>query len=128
MTDSWRRYESSRDGRTSKCVVCGNEIYPQDPRYWKKAAGLRCASCHEASDEFQKPSNAPAAAGAPTPATPLKYCQCCNKPTTKLITQRLTDWSVIEICEDCDWLAFAQWKLKTLGLWRPTPKPEVKQE
>ncbi len=126
MSGEWRRYENSRDGRTSKCAVCGQDIGPNEPRYWSKGQGLRCVSCHEASNDFKTTS--PPAAGAKPPTIPTKFCQCCNRPSTNLIVQRLTDWSVIEICPDCDWLAFAQWKLKTLGLWRPTPKPEVKVE
>lgn len=124
MTGDWRRYESSRDGRSSKCVVCGHEIDAKEPRYWSKGQGLRCTSCHEASNDYRPPSSNPPAAGAPTPTSPLEYCAVCNAPTRDLITERLPDWTVIKICRQCDWLAHAQWKLKMLGLWRPTPKPE----
>ena len=122
MTDSWRRYESSRDGRVSVCGKCGKEIPPDAPRYWKKGEKLRCEACGGSEPAGDAPA-------PQTPGWPKTPCAACGDmhPTQDLITKQMPDWSEVRLCKSCAWLAKAQFGLKTLGLWRPTPKPEVKE-
>jgi hypothetical protein len=55
-------------------------------------------------------------------AVALVHCDCGHGSYAPVM-QRLSDWSTVTLCRDCDWLVNAQFKLKVLGVWRPVPKP-----
>lgn len=119
MTGDWRRYDSSNNGRTSKCSECGAEIGVDQVRFWNKnTKAVRCEACQGKEPQATTPATQPT----------THRCEVCGDPTPTVITLRMQDWSSVVVCPSCDWLSRAQFGLKCKGLWRPTPKPEPAKE
>ena len=118
------------NGRALRCDGCDAPVGDKNARFWDKSTKKRyCEKCGQDKGGIVGGStNASKEEQSVSPKKSLVLCQNCGDGVdhvTHIISIGGRDIDM-SICDRCEWLRRAAWQLKLNGMWKPTPKGEVK--